>query len=344
MGDDLKYILNEKNKPITTDYVEGVLKKYGISIKIKKIYLFQQAMVHLSYLIRNEKFYSNNKTKPYQIQSNDIEPLDDLSKAMSLQNKSYERLEFLGDATIHNILAEYEFTRYPDEEEGFMTKLRTKIENSDSLCSLSRIIGLSEYVIISRYVELNGGRETNKAILEDSFEAFMGALYLEAGFDICKQFMIGLLEKEIDFALLLHIETNFKERLLQYFHLRKFADPQYGKLDQSGQANNKIYTMYVKCRKHENDEGEIVGIGSNTSIKGAEQKSAEAALKHFGVINDDDDADDEIEEINSDESDDSISDYESEEEKDEENELVCKTCKKEFKTKVGCEKHMKICN
>jgi len=229
MGDDLRYILNEKNKYITTEFVEGMLKKYNVNIKIKRLELFQQAMIHLSYLVRDEKFYSNNKTKPYQIQSNDIEPLDDLSTAIPLQNRSYERLEFLGDATLHNILAEYEFTRYPEEGEGFMTKLRTKIENSDSLANLSKIIGLGEYVVISRYVELNGGRDTNKAILEDSFEAFMGALYLEAGFDVCRKFVVALLEKEIDFALLLHTETNFKERLLQYFHLRKWADPQYGK-------------------------------------------------------------------------------------------------------------------
>lgn len=340
MGDDLRYILNEKNKYITKEFVEGILKKYGIIIKVKQLELFQQAMVHLSYLIRDEKFYKNNKTKPYQIQSNDIEPLDDLSTAIPLQPKSYERLEFVGDATIHDTLAFYEFHRYPDEEEGFMTKLRTKIENSDSLCNLSRIIGLTDYIIISRYVELNGGRETNKAILEDSFEAFMGALRLDAGFDICEKFLIALIEKEIDFALLLHTETNFKERLLQYFHLRKLCDPKYQCSDVSGSANNKIYTMYVKCRKNENDEGDIVGIGSSSSKKNSEQLAAKQALIHFGVINEYEGVDDEIEEINSDEED-SISDYESEE--DESNELVCNKCKKEFKTKTICEKHMLKC-
>lgn len=341
MGDDLKYILNEKNKYITAEYVEGVLKKYGIKMKVKNIGYFQQAMIHLSYLIRDEKFYKNNKTKPYQIQSNDIEPLDDLSKAIPLQPLSYERLEFLGDATIHNILAEYEFKRYPDEGEGFMTKLRTKIENSDSLCNLSRIIGLSEYVIISRYVELNGGRETNKAILEDSFEAFMGALYLDAGFEICRQFLIALIEREIDFALLLHTETNFKERLLQYFHLRRYCDPVYFCTDLSGPANNKTYTMCVKCRKNEHDEGSIVGIASASSKKQGEQLAAFQALIHFGVINEYDGAEDEIEEINSDE--DSLSEYESNDEDEEENELICKNCKKEFKTKANCDKHKLKC-
>lgn len=97
--------------------------------------------------------------------------------------------------------------------------------------------------------------------------------------------------------------------------------------------------MYVKCRKNEHDEGAIVGIGSNSSIKGAEQIAAKQALIHFGVINEYDGADDEVEEINSDE--DSLSNYESEEE---DNELQCKKCKKEFKTKAGCDKHMKNCS
>ena len=88
---DLHFILNEKNKYITKYYIENMLSQFNIKLEINKLYLFQQAMIHLSYLIRDEKFYSNNKTKPYQIQSNDIEPLDDISKAIPLQPKSDER-------------------------------------------------------------------------------------------------------------------------------------------------------------------------------------------------------------------------------------------------------------
>lgn len=305
---DLHYILNEKNKYMTTNYVESILKKFGINIKIKNIDYFQQAMIHLSYLVRDAKFYSGNKTKPYQIQSNDIEPLDDLSLAIPLQKKSYERLEFLGDAVIHNILAEYIFSRYDEEDEGFMTKLRTKIENGSALSILSRKIGLSEYVVISRYVEKNGGRISNDALLEDAFEAFIGALNLEAGFEVCKKFIITLIEKEIDMAQLLYQETNFKEKLLQYFHLRKWEDPIYGTLDISGPENKKMYTMFVKCRKTPQDEGEIVGMGIGQSKKKGEQLAAMTALKDFGVYKDEDTDDEEIEELTCD----SDSEYESE--------------------------------
>lgn len=374
---DLKYILNEKNKYITTEFIESILQRFGITIKINKLHLFQLAMIHLSYLIRDEKFYSNNKTKPYQIQSNDIEPLDDISKAIPLQKASYERLEFLGDAVLHNILAEYLFNRYDAEDEGFMTKLRTKIENGDTLCILANKIGLNEYVVISRYVEKNGGRETNKSILEDSFEAFVGALYLEAGFDICKKFIVTLIEKEIDLASMLHQETNFKEKLLQYFHLRKYADPVYGTFDVSGPENKKMYTMYVKCKKTPQDEGEVVGIGVSTSKKGGEQMAAKQGLIHFGLYNEDqDDGYEEVEELSdsdeeyiSDEEDtkpsknnnkktkeiiDSDDSYESEEEKETKSKqstkkdisiLICKKCKKQFKRSAFYEKHIStVCN
>ncbi|ARF09787.1 ribonuclease III [Indivirus ILV1] len=286
MSNDLEYILNEKNKRITKDFIENTLKKHAnIDIKIHNIDHFQRAMIHLSYLERNEKFYANNKTKAYQIQSTEIEPIhpENIKNTIPLQEESYERLEFLGDAVLHNILAEYLFKRYDKEDEGFMTKLRTKIENGDTLSILSQIIGLSEYVVISRYVELNGGRQSNKSLLEDAFEAFIGALYLEAGYEICNKFVTRLIEKEIDLAQMLHTVTNFKEKLLQFFHLKKYQDPVYGTLDISGPENAKKYTIYVKCRKTPQDEGEIVGIGVSSSKKDGEQAAAKACLIKFNV-------------------------------------------------------------
>ena len=354
-NEELRYILNEKNKLITYEFINNLLEKFNIKTKIKNLELFQESMIHISYLIRDENFYKNNKTKPYQIQSNDIDPIDNISNALPLREKSYERLEFLGDGVAHLVFAEYLFIRY-DENEGFMTKLRTKIENGSTLSILSRKIGLDEYVVISRYVEKNGGRETNENILEDVFEAFIGALFLETGYDICKNFLISLIEKEIDLAQLLYQETNFKEKLLQYFHLRKWADPLYGCLDISGPENKKIYTMYVKCRKTVQDEGEIVGIAGSSAKKKAEQNCSKLALIHFGVYKneEEDEYDDSIEELS--DSEDSLDEYESDEDKKEiikkepikktlkEFQFICEYCKKIFKKKYLYDKHIKsIC-
>lgn len=291
---DIRYILNENNKPITKEFIKSVLMQFDINIEVKNLELFQEAMTHPSYLIRDETFFKSNKTKQYQNQSVDIEPLQDISKAMPLQKKSFERLEYVGDGVIHNVVAEYSYDRYEDEDEGFLTKLRTKIENGDTLAMLSRKIGLPEYALISRHVENNGNRDNNTGLAEDLFEAFIGALKKDSGHNVCEVFIIKLLEREIDFAQLLYQETNFKEKLLQYFHLKKWQDPVYGSLDVSGPENKKNYTMFVKCRKFATDEGEIIGMGVGSSKKIGEQTAAKQALIYLGCYKDDIESDEEI--------------------------------------------------
>lgn len=277
------FILNDKNKLITREYIESILKKYAVDHTVKNLGIFQRAMTHISYLDR-ELYPQKSKMKRANVQIKDIEPIENPEKAIQLQRHSYERLEYLGDSVIHCILADYLFNRYTDQDEGFMTKLRTKIENGKTLAELTRAIGLNEYILISRHIEENEGREKNMHILEDSFEAFMAALYLEGRFEICKKFMVALIEQEIDFAHILQTETNFKDILLQFFHKKKWQDPIYDGLDISGPDHKKLFTMYVKCKKRHNDDGEIVGTGTGTSKKKGEQEAARMALIEFGII------------------------------------------------------------
>lgn len=131
-------------------------------------------------------------------------------------------------------------------------------------------------------------REKNSHILEDVFEAFMMALFIDSGKDyiICEKFGISLIEKEIDIAELLHSEDNFKDILLQYFHQEKWQDPIYDVLNISGPDYKKNFSIYVKRKKTQKDEGEIVGTGSATSKKKGEQDAARQALIYFGVIKD----------------------------------------------------------
>jgi dsRNA-specific ribonuclease len=287
--DSALFILNEANILITADYIQGLLKKYGdINHKVKNLKCFQQACVHSSYIVRDESYYKNKMSKT-KIKT-PIEPIADPSKAIPLQEESYERLEFLGDCVIHLILGRYLYVRYENQDEGFMTKLRTKIENGEVLSNLGYAIGLNKYVLISKYIEINNGRVNNQAIVEDAFEAFMGALMLDAGFDVCDKFMISLMEEEVDFAQLLHEETNFKDILLQYFHKERYEDPTYGLLDISGPDHKRMFTMYVKCRKTPRDDGEIVGFGVGASKKKGEQEAAKAALIHFGEIKEDEES------------------------------------------------------
>lgn len=282
------FILNEKNKWITKDFIENMLQKYGVNHTVKDLELYKRTMIHVSYLHRTPEEYAANRSKKKKKKEEPIEPISDPSLAIPLQTESYERLEFLGDSVIHLILAEYLFNRY-NEREGFMTRLRTKIENSDTLANLNRNIGLNEYILISRHIEKNNGRVENNAALEDSFEAFIAAMYIDAGFQKTHDFLINLIEKELDFAQILHVENNFKDVLLQYFHKMSWADPTYGVLDISGPDHRKRFTCYIKWRKTPRDDGEIVGIGVGSSKKGGEQEAARQALIHFGEINEESD-------------------------------------------------------
>ncbi len=201
------YVLNEKNIYITKEHIESILKKYGVSHKVKNLKMFQQAMVHSSYIERDLK--NDRITKI--IKEKNLTPIDNPKLAIPLQPQSYERLEFLGDSIIHAVFADYLYSRYENENEGFMTRLRTKLENSETLSYLANKLDFHKYAIIARNIELSNGRDKNINIFEDCFEAFIGALFLESSFDLCQKFIIAMVQSEIDISYLLYNETNFKE-------------------------------------------------------------------------------------------------------------------------------------
>lgn len=279
------YILNENNKPITKNFIEGIFKRYGINHKVKKLENFQKAMYHTSYLIRDFK----NDRLAKLVREKDITPIleSDKCKAMPLCNTSYERLEFLGDSVIHLVLANYLYERYPDEQEGFMTRLRTKIESGNTLANLSKVIGLHEYIVLARNIEQIGGREKNLHILEDCFEAFIGCCYLDGGYLLCQKLIIKLIEENIDISTLIHIENNYKDTLLQWYHKWKWPDPEYGTHGSIEKDNKKIFIMYVKgyfFNSNKEREWIILGEGYGTSKKKGEQEAAKNALIKLNII------------------------------------------------------------
>lgn len=293
------YVLNETNKPITSQFIESLLKKFGITHKVQNLKRFQTAMIHSSYLHRDLK----NDRLAKLVHEKDLKPIPESmqSSAMPLCDVSYERLEFVGDSVIHFVLADYLHERYPDEQEGFMTRLRTKIESGATLAKLSKRIGLNEYVVIARNIEQIGGRENNYHILEDAFEAFIGALYYDtsSSFDKCKQLLTKLIEEYVDMSSLIHNETNYKDTLLQCYHRWRWPDPEYGSRGVLDNNNKRTFLMYVKgivVNSGGEKTWEIVGEGSGSSKKRGEQESAKQALIKFGIIKPDS-GDDNYEEI-----------------------------------------------
>ncbi len=284
------YVLNEKNVPIERSYVEGLLKKYGVKHKIKDMCIFQTAMIHESYVDRD---LTHDRVRKIIIEKN-IQPIANAQLAMPLQPKSYERLEFLGDGVIHCILADYLYQRYMYEQEGFMTQLRTKLENKTMFAHLATKLGFRKYAVIARNIEQGRGRERDIEIFEDCFEAFVGALYVETGYDECRTFIVNIIQKEIDISELLYIEDNFKALLLKYYHTMRWDDPVYGIDEASEPDENGIrsFKMFVKGYTT-NDQNEPiwgkVGFGVGCTKKHGEQEAARDALLRFKKINDDSD-------------------------------------------------------
>lgn len=291
-GDFKNHILNEQNIPITKEFIEGVFKKYNFNHKVKNLENFQLAMIHISYLNRT------TITEKTARMLKDVIPIPSNVKhlAMPLKDKDYGVLEFGGDAVIHMVIAWYLIRRYKSEgvDEGFLTKLRTKLEKDETLSKLSKILGLQKYAIIARNIEQANGRLDNVHLTEDIFEAFIGALMEEAGYDACEKFIISIIENEIDIAELIYHDDNYKDRLMQYFHKVKWSEPKYNE-DVSQQKNTKegcveirSYTTYVK-----NPDGNVIGVGIGASKPKSEQNAAYNSLVFLGAINEggDDDND-----------------------------------------------------
>lgn len=289
--DIASYVLNENNIKITQKFINGLFKKYDTKYKVKNLPEFQKAMTHTSYIEINLENEKNPERKYGYIKEGEIEQITQAQakKCISLQQYSYERLEFLGDSIIRTILAEYLFKRYANEDEGFMTRLRTKIEKGESLAKLSLILGLNKYILMSKYLEYKNGREKNISILEDVFEAFMGALFCESNYETCKSFLVNVIEKEIDIAELLNHNDNYKDTLLQYYHKMKWDAPIYTTISE-GNDLKKEFTIIVK-----DNNGKIIGTGSGTSKKKGQQVAAYQALISLGVITEESDSETEFE-------------------------------------------------
>ncbi|KAA3649125.1 MAG: ribonuclease III [Bacteroidetes bacterium] len=129
---------------------------------------------------------------------------------------SNERLEYLGDAILGAIVAEFFFNKYPYQEEGFLTKMRSKLVNRTYLNDLSIDIGLDTFL------ETSADTSRTKSIFGDAFEALVGAIYLDKGYSTCRKFVINKIIKDyVDVEQLVHMETDFKSKLVEWCQKNK---------------------------------------------------------------------------------------------------------------------------
>lgn len=187
-------------------------------------------------------------------------------------HKSNERLEFLGDSILSMIVGKYLFEKYPDGEEGFLTKTRSLLVNRDSLASVAEDIGLQKILLYNQKY-LRDSLEGIQTILSDAFEAIIGAVYLDLGLRVTEQAVIRCLIKprEDDESLL--VDTNYKGQLLELSHSKKLNPPKYIIKNEDGPPHNKIFTIEVYIGE------ELMGIGSGKNKKSAEQEASKMALQ-----------------------------------------------------------------
>lgn len=270
MADEIIVPYNINNILISEEDIKMLFKKYDINIDVKNIDLYRTALTHKSYVISEYTNYNNEALKR-------IKGMMDPS-VVELMPESSERIEFLGDTVIKCIVSKYLYKRYYNEDEGFLTKTKTKIENRKSLACFARKLGLDNYLIISKQNEDVGNRDSDK-FLEDAYEGFMGALLLDQGFDFCEKYLIKLLETEIDYADILYIDTNFKDKLQRFYHQNGWQHPVFDDLSVDIINNKKMFTVAV------NDANNCeIARAQESSKKKAEQKASMLALLKYGQL------------------------------------------------------------
>jgi ribonuclease-3 len=177
-----------------------------------------------------------------------------------------ERLEYLGDAILSAIVADYLFRRYPYKNEGFLTEMRSKIVSRNSLNKLSRKIGLQQLILSS-----TRHPSKSKSAAGDAFEAFIGALYLDKGYRFTRKIILHrIIDIQFDMEQLIETELSYKSRMIEWAQKEK-KDLQFKVIDEVLERKKSLYLVAVIVN------GEIISQSQDFSIKGAENGAAEKA-------------------------------------------------------------------
>lgn len=179
---------------------------------------------------------------------------------------SNERLEYLGDTVLSTAVADYLFRTYPTQPEGFLTEMRSRIVSRVSLNKLSQKLGLEEYI---KYAPENGNSKGFRSLGGNTFEALMGSIYLDRGFDFTKDIIIDrIIRVHIDLDQLEETDVNFKSKLLEWSQKRR-KNLVFKLLSEKTENHSKLYHVQVLI----NDKEYADAV--NYSIKSAEQLAAE---------------------------------------------------------------------
>jgi len=198
------------------------------------------------------------------------------------KHKCNERLEFLGDAVLSSITAEFLFKKYYDSPEGDLTRMRAELVCEKALAEYASKIGLGAVLLLGKGEERGGGRE-RKSILADAFEALLAAVYLDAGAqneakDAIRNYLMPLVEARLEVLLAEWHGADYKTLLQQLVQRSEGELLEYVTVGEKGPDHAKVFT--VEARLNSN----IIGQGEGATKRAAEQAAAKQALNLFGEL------------------------------------------------------------
>ena len=190
----------------------------------------------------------------------------------SVRGDNNERLEFLGDSIVNFIIAEALFTKFPDEREGQLSRLRSTLVRGDTLAELAVEFGLSEFIRLGPG-EMRSGGQLRASILADTFEAVIDALYLDTGMETCREKVLDWYAERLEKVSVDECHKDPKTRLQENVQARGLPLPVY-ELERTTGAQH-LQTFHIKCTVAGLD---YTAKGSGTSRRRAEQVAAEDYL------------------------------------------------------------------
>jgi ribonuclease-3 len=217
--------------------------EHNIGISIGKTELFEQAFIHRSYLpVLEEDVYLSN-----------------------------ERLEFLGDAILGMIIAEYLFSLHSNVPEGELTKMRSWLVNKESLAMAAHRLNLTEFIMLSYSAEksLHSGSDS---ILADCLEAVIAAIYIDSGFETTKKFVLNTLVPIMVNKSVMR-DKNYKSLLLETVQARGYPSPYYEVIEEHGPDHDKEFIVGVYV------DNKLLATGEGKNKKQAEQFAAQKAIQ-----------------------------------------------------------------
>lgn len=194
-----------------------------------------------------------------------------LNENRAVASQHNERLEFLGDAVLELVVTEFLYAKYPEKPEGELTAFRAALVNTQSISEAATKLGMNEYLLLSRGEARDTGR-ARQIILANAFEALIGALYLDSGYEAAQKFIADQLFHKTDDVVSKRLWQDAKSRFQEVAQEIEGVTPRYELLDQSGPDHDKQFVVGAYVGKAK------VATGEGRSKQEAEQDAAQKAL------------------------------------------------------------------